>query len=76
MLLMTVATTALPREPPFRLHLLGAHEHHVIAVEHPAGRVDENRAIAVAVERDAQPVAALSDDRRQACPDASIRRPC
>ena len=49
-------------QPAFGLHLLRAHQHHVIAVEHAAVSVDENRAVAVAVKRDTQSVTTLLDD--------------
>ncbi len=52
-------------QPAFGLHLPRAHQHHVIAVEHAALSVDENRAVAVAVKSDTQSVTTLFDDRRE-----------
>ena len=53
-------------QPPRRLHLLGAHQQDGIAVDDAPGGIDEDRPVAVAVERHAQ-VAALVDHRpRQA----------
>src|SRR5687767_1042841 len=46
----------------FSLHLPRAHQHHVIAVEHAPVSVDQNRAVAVPIERDTQSVTALPDD--------------
>ena len=50
---MTVATTVLPAQPALGLHLPRAHQHHAVAVDHPAVLVGEDRAVAVAVERHA-----------------------
>ena len=49
---MTVATIALPLSAPFDLHLPGAHQQHRVAVDDRPVRVDEDRAVAIAVERD------------------------
>ena len=46
-------------EAPFALQLPGAHQQHGIAVDDAALVIDEDRAVAVAVERDAHLAAAL-----------------
>ena len=60
-------------QPPFALQLAAAHQQHRVAVDDAAAMVDEDRAIAVAVERDAHLAAALDDGARQQRRDASIR---
>ena len=65
MLLITVATTALPRRRPSAFICLAHISMHVVAVQDPAAGVDENRAIAVAVEGDAEPVPACCHRLRQ-----------
>ena len=65
MLLITVATTPFPFSWPSRLHVPAAHQQHRVAIDDAAGAVDENRAIAVAVERHAEAAAALDDHARE-----------
>ena len=52
-------------QPAFALQLARAHQQHGVAVDDLAAVVDEDRAIAVAVERDAQLAAALDDGPRE-----------
>ncbi len=52
-------------KPAVGLHLLGAHQHHVVAVDDAAAGVDQDGAIAVAVERDAESEIALPHDLGQ-----------
>ena len=47
------------------LQLTAAHQEHRVAVHHGAGVIHEDRAIAVAVERDAQGAAARDDGLRE-----------
>ena len=49
-----MATTALPLETAARPHVLRAHEQHGVAVDELPFVIDQDRAIAVAVERDAE----------------------
>ena len=56
---------ASPRRRPSCLHLFGAHQHHVIAVEHSTGGVHENGTIAVAIEGDAKAMPPASHDIRK-----------
>ena len=58
MLLITVATIALPFSRPCAFMWRRAHQHHRVAVDDAPGAIDEDRAIAVAVERHAHAVAA------------------
>ena len=60
-------------QPPFALQLARAHQQHRVAVDDPAAMIDEDRAIAVAVERDAHLAAALDDRPRERARDASTR---
>ena len=73
MLLITVATIGVALEAAARLHVLRAEKHHRVAVDEPAVDVDEDGAIAVAVERDAEPKAAAAHQRRELLRDASSR---
>ena len=66
MLLITVATMALPRSRPVGLQVPGAHQHHRVAVDDAAAVIDEDRAVAVAVERDAEPAAVARDHAARA----------
>jgi hypothetical protein len=61
MLLITVATMALPGSRPSACIGLGAHQHHRVTVHDTAAGVDEDRTVTVAVERDAQLVPAVHD---------------
>jgi hypothetical protein len=63
MLLMTVATMALPGSADLAAELIGADEHHGVAVHAVAVMIDEEGAIAVAVERHAE-ARAGGDHRR------------
>ena len=56
----------------FRFHLLGAHQHHVVAVQHPSASIDHDGAIAIAVERHSQSTVCLSNDL---CKRPWMRRP-
>ena len=62
-------------QPPLALQLPAAHQQHRVAVDDLAAMVDEDRAIAVAVERHAHLAAALDDRARRAARDASTRTP-
>ena len=76
MLLITVATTALLPKRAHRLHVPGAHQQHRVAIDNAALAIDEDRAIAVAVERDAHPAVALDERRapdRSGCVDPQSR---
>ena len=53
-------------EAPLRLHVPRAHQHDGVAVDDAPGVIDEDGAIAVAVERHAHPVAAVAHQRAQA----------
>ncbi len=53
MFAITVPTTVAPGSSPRRARSRASDQHHVIARQHRAGLVDEERAIGVAVERDA-----------------------
>ena len=72
MLLITVATIALALQPPFGLQLPAAHQQHGVAVDDLPAVIDEDRAIAVAVERHAHLAAALDHRPRQ---QLGMRRP-
>ena len=65
MLLMTVATIAPPFSRPFALQLVRAHQQHGVAVDDRAAMIDEDGAIAVAVERDAHLQPPLDDGPRE-----------
>ncbi len=65
MLLITVATIALPLQPAFALQLARAHQQDGVAVDDLAAVVDEDGAVAVAVERHAHLAAALDDGARE-----------
>src|SRR5204862_3829020 len=52
-------------EPALALELTRAQEQHGVAVHDAAVAVDEDRAVAVAIERDAELAAALDDGARQ-----------
>ena len=60
-------------QPALALQLAAAHQQHGVAVDDPAALVDEDRAIAVAVERHAHRAAARHDGLAPAARDASIR---
>ena len=62
-------------QPAFALQLAPAHQQHGVAVDDPAAMVDEDRAVAVAVERHAHRAPALDHDFAPAARDASIRNP-
>ena len=52
-------------EAPFGLHLLGAHEHHCVAINDLTRSVDEDRAVAIAIECHTHRVLTLDDQPRQ-----------
>ena len=52
-------------EPPFALQLPAAHQQHGVAIHDFPVVIDEDRAIAVAVERDAHPASMLDDRARE-----------
>ena len=54
------------------LQVTRAHQHHAVAVHQPAAFVGENRAVAIAVKRDAGGGATLDDPRRHRL---RVRRP-
>ena len=54
MLLITVATMALSREPALALQMACAHQQHGIAVHDTSEMIHEDGAVTVAVERDAK----------------------
>ena len=66
---------ASPFSRPSRCSWRRAHQQHGVAVDDPAAVIDENRAIAVAVERHAQPAAASTTVRpaRSGCVDPQPR---
>jgi hypothetical protein len=49
-------------QPALHTHLLRAHQHHVIAVEHASACVNKNRTVAVAVECHTEAISALRDN--------------
>ena len=54
MLLIDGRDDGIAGQSPFALQLTAAHQQHGVAVDDRPAVIDENRAIAVAVERDAQ----------------------
>ena len=60
-------------QPPFALQLPAAHQQHGVAVDDLPAMIDEDRAVAVAVERDAHPASAARRPSAPAARDASIR---
>ena len=73
MLLITVATTVSCGEPLPFLVVDAEHQQHRVAVDDVSAVVDEDRAIAVAIERDAEPAAGRDDFAGELRRDASIR---
>ena len=65
MLLITVATTRVVRQLLPLLEVEAEQEQHRVAVDDVAAMIDEDRAIAVAVERDAEPAAGGDDLARE-----------
>ena len=70
---MTVATIASPFSRPSRFSCVRAHQQHGVAVHDLAAVIDEDGAIAVAVERDAHPQALLDDGPGELARDGWIR---
>ena len=66
MLLITVATSASPFSRPCDFMCRAHMSMHRVAVDDPSLVIDEDRAVAVAVERHAHAVAAVADERAQA----------
>ena len=62
-------------QPARGVQVAGSQQHDRVAVDDPPAFVGEDRAVAIAVERDAEPAAGLDHRARQAPRDASTRNP-
>ena len=72
---MTVTATPSPGSSPGRAQVQGGEGDELVAVDHDAVAVDREHAVAVAVEREADGVAAVDDRLRPARRRASSRSP-